>query len=160
MSKLVLKGIGKNFGSFRAVDDESDLFAIPRVHVAGNASVARLAGEASGLIEFLRRVNELKLQHGTTDVDQMDNPSGFRDRRRFAFRHGCRRRRAGRMGLAPAADGTPLSPRVHDQRISHASPSAKHCRWCGSRAGSSAQNPSASFRFSPAGTFTDNSLPR
>ena len=40
----------------RAVDDESDLLAIPRVHVPGNASVARLAGEASGLIEFLRRV--------------------------------------------------------------------------------------------------------
>jgi peptidoglycan/xylan/chitin deacetylase (PgdA/CDA1 family) len=40
----------------RAVADESDLLAIPRVHVPGNASVARLAGEASGLIEFLRRV--------------------------------------------------------------------------------------------------------
>jgi peptidoglycan/xylan/chitin deacetylase (PgdA/CDA1 family) len=40
----------------RAVDQESDLLAIPRVHVPGNASVARLAGEASGLIEFLRRV--------------------------------------------------------------------------------------------------------
>ena len=40
----------------RAVDDDSDLLAIPRVHVPGNATVARLAGEASGLIEFLRRV--------------------------------------------------------------------------------------------------------
>jgi peptidoglycan/xylan/chitin deacetylase (PgdA/CDA1 family) len=40
----------------RAVDDETDLMVIPRVHVPGNASVARLAGEASGLIEFLRRV--------------------------------------------------------------------------------------------------------
>lgn len=40
----------------RAVEASSDRMAIPRVHIAGNAPVSRLAGEASGLIEFLRRL--------------------------------------------------------------------------------------------------------
>jgi len=40
----------------RSVDERSDVLAIPRVHIGGNASVARLAAEASGLVELLRRV--------------------------------------------------------------------------------------------------------
>ncbi len=40
----------------RAVRPDSDQFSIPRIHISGNASVARLALEASGLMEILRRI--------------------------------------------------------------------------------------------------------